>query len=1066
MIQSPTPRQQFEAQVATLIAKFNQHRAHYLSTAYNETDVRAEFIDPLFEALGWDVSNRAGHGPHEKEVIRERSEISGRSDYQFQLNGRVMFIVEAKAPHVPLDRTDVIMQAKKYAWNSKETSIAAITDFEEFRLYDATVKPDPKHPEVGLIFAAKYTDYLKPKTADELWLLSKEAVAAGSIERLLKMSSVKQRERLPVDVAFLDDLTAWREKLAKAVYKLEPEIDPADLNSVVQVFLDRLIFIRFAEDHGILQKRGLEDVARLWERSGKQRSIVNDLNALFHEVNDLLNGEIFKPHQCEKIEWDAEAALVAKIIQALYDGPYRFDVIGVELLGSIYERYLGKTIRVTATRAMVEDKPEVRKAGGVYYTPKYIVEYIVAQTVGKLIEGKTPAQIAKLKILDPACGSGSFLLGAYQTLIEYHERYYSGKAGKKAPTPALPRRGQGREQNPPPVDALYRRGELEGGQLPLIDAGEGGEYRLPLTEKAAILKNNLFGVDIDPQAVEITMMSLYIKLLEGERGAIMDRHVLPPLQANIKCGNSLIGYDIRELGQTHMSARKRGKGSTRGSTPTTALSDDDLDRIRPFDWHSKSEGFGDIMQAGGFDAVIGNPPYIRIQTLQEWAPIEVEAYKQLYRSAGSGNYDIYVVFVEKGLSLLNKNGRLGFILPHKFFNAKYGEPLRGLIAEGKHLAHVVHFGDRQIFDGATTYTCLMFLDKSGTKELQFTKVDDLEAWRGGGASIEGKVSAKNVTSTEWNFAVGAGMALFEKLSHFSLKLGDVADLFVGLQTDADDVYIVEEIRRSRGRVLCASKSTGEQHWLEDDHLKPFLKGSLNIRRYELSNVIKRLIFPYEMRDGKSVLIEASEYRRRYPLTWAYLESNKERLVARNKGNMGREWYGYVYKKNHTRFNYPKLLVPSIATGSCFAADLEGDFYFVGSGGGGGGGYGIVAKPELGLLPLYLLGLLNSHVLDFYLKQISTPFRGGFLALNRQYIEQLPIRTIDFSDPADKAKHDRMVALVQRMLDLHLRQQQAASSDATRDRLQREINVTDEQIDALVYELYGLTAEEIAIVEGR
>jgi hypothetical protein len=634
-----SPRQQFEQQVTRLVEKFNRQRAHYLSTAYNETDVRAEFIDPLFEALGWDVSNRAGYGPHDKEVIREKSEVSGRSDYQFQLNGRVMFIVEAKAPHVPLERTDVIMQAKKYAWNSKETSVAAITDFEEFRLYDATVKPDPKHPEVGLIFATKYTEYLKPKTADDLWLLSKEAVAAGSIERLLKMSSVKQRERLPVDVAFLDDLTAWREKLAKAVFKIEPEIDPADLNSVVQVFLDRLIFIRFAEDHGILAKRGLEDVARLWERSGKHRSIVNDLNALFHEVNDLLNGEIFKPHQCEKIDWDQEAALVAKIIQALYDGPYRFDVIGVELLGSIYERYLGKTIRVTATRAMVEDKPEVRKAGGVYYTPKYIVEYIVEQTVGKLIEGKSPAQIAKLKILDPACGSGSFLLGAYQKLIEYHERWYAGK--RKGSAVIARSRAAATKQSPPGSNEIASpsstarnptgtlRSDAE--QLPLLDAGEGGEYRLPLAEKAAILKNNLFGVDIDPQAVEITMMSLYIELLEGERGAIMDRRVLPPLQANIKCGNSLIGYDIRELGQTSkmphafggtVSAPEptRKKGSTRGSTPTTPITDEDLDRIKPFDWHSQREGFGDILAAGGFDAVIGNPPYVNAWELYETLP--------------------------------------------------------------------------------------------------------------------------------------------------------------------------------------------------------------------------------------------------------------------------------------------------------------------------------------------------------------------------------------------------------------------------------------------------------------
>ena len=564
MSKSITPRQHFEAQLAELVDKFNRHRDRYMSPDYNETDVRAEFIDRFFEALGWDVYNRAGLGKYERDVAREVTEVSGRFDYQFQMHGRAMFIVEAKAPHVPLERTDVIMQAKKYAWNSKESSIVAVTDFEEFRLYDATLRPDSKHPDVGLIFAHKYATYLKPKVLDDLWLLSKEAVAAGAIEQLLKMSSVKQRERIPVDQAFLDDLTDWREKLAKAVFKIEPEIELADLNSVVQVFLDRLIFIRFAEDHGILPRRELEDVARIWERSGKQRSLVNDLNMLFHEVNYLLNGEIFKFHRCEKVDWDQEAALVAKIITGLYDGPYRFDVIGVELLGSIYERYLGKTIRVTATRAVVEDKPGVRKAGGVYYTPKYIVDYIVDQTVGKLIEGKSPDRIAKLKILDPACGSGSFLLGAYQKLLDHHIQWkasHQRKRGRAAP-------GQAR--------------------LMLDDSAEY-EVKLSLEEKAAILRNNIHGVDLDQQAVEITIMSLYIKMLEGERGAIMGRGILPPLRDNIKCGNSLISHDISE-------------SNLFGET----LSSEELDRVKPFDWDSQREGFGDIMAAGGFDAVIGN----------------------------------------------------------------------------------------------------------------------------------------------------------------------------------------------------------------------------------------------------------------------------------------------------------------------------------------------------------------------------------------------------------------------------------------------------------------------------
>jgi hypothetical protein len=450
--------------------------------------------------------------------------------------------------------------------------------------------------------------------------------------------------------------------------------------------------------------------------------------------------------------------------------------------------------------------------------------------------------------------------------------------------------------------------------------------------------------------------------------------------------------------------------------------------------------------------------------LQEINPEQVGYLKQHYIAAGSGNYDIYVVFVEKGLNLLNERGRLGFILPHKFFNARYGEALRGLIATGKHLAHVVHFGDQQVFDGATTYTALMFLDRAGNDTFELVRVTKLETWRTGEPQVHGEVQAETVTAAEWNFAVGNSAALFERLSKMPIKLGGIADLFVGLQTDADDVYILEEVQRSMGRVLCKSKATGRQHWFEDEHLKPFLKGSLNIRRYFLSDVTKRLIFPYEIKNGKSVLIDAINYKQHFPLTWAYMEENSERLAARKKGQMGHDWYGYVYKKNHTRFCQPKLLVPSIATGSCFAADFEGQYFFVGSGGGGGGGYGITLLAEIDFSALYLLSVLNSKLLSVCLKSVSTPFRGGYIALNRQYIAQLPIRTINFADPADKARHDKMVQLVESMLSLH-KHKASAKTLADQELYQRQIEATDREIDALVYELYGLTPYEIATVEA-
>jgi hypothetical protein len=485
-------------------------------------------------------------------------------------------------------------------------------------------------------------------------------------------------------------------------------------------------------------------------------------------------------------------------------------------------------------------------------------------------------------------------------------------------------------------------------------------------------------------------------------------------------------------------------------------------RVNPFDWQ---RAFPQVFAEGGFDVVIGNPPYIRIQAMQEWAPTEVEFYKKKYQAASKGNYDIYVVFVEKGLSLLNRSGRLGFILPHKFFNAQYGEPLRRLISAGKHLAKVVHFGDQQVFEGATTYTCLMFLEKSGKDTFGFEKVTDLLAWRTDASGTMGEMDAAKAITAEWNFTAGEEASLVSKIEKIPLRLENIASLFVGLQTDADDVYILEEIRQEGDKVLCFSKSMEKEYWFENDHLKPFLKGSLNIRRYHLSNVTKRLVFPYELRDGKSFLIEAKEYKSRFPLTWQYLEANRPRLTRRNRGKIGSDWHGYVYKKNHTRFGLPKILVPSIATGSCFAEDFEGKYFFVGSGGGGGGGYGIVLNNSEKISPYYLLGLLNSLLASYFLKQNSTPFQGGYFALNRQYIAQLPIRPINFSDPADIDHHILMVSLVEAMLSLH-KQAAAARLPQEKERIERQIQATDRQINRLVYELYELTDEEIRMVEGE
>ncbi len=493
----------------------------------------------------------------------------------------------------------------------------------------------------------------------------------------------------------------------------------------------------------------------------------------------------------------------------------------------------------------------------------------------------------------------------------------------------------------------------------------------------------------------------------------------------------------------------------------TLFDEDTQYRINAFDWRrSFPEAFSG--EDPGFDAVIGNPPYIRIQSLKEWTPLEVEYYKHAYQAAGKGNYDIYVVFVERGLSLLNKHGQLGYILPHKFFNAQYGEPLRALLAENKSLSEIVHFGDKQIFEQATTYTCLLFLDKAGSQECRVIKVEDLLAWRNTGEAPVGKVPAERITQDEWNFVIGGSTALFDRLIKMPVKLEDVTSrIFQGIKTSADKIYIVEERAREANRVKVYSREKDAEYWLEPNLLHPLIKGG-DSRRYILTRTKRLILFPYaQQENGITALLPETRLQACYPLTWMYLNDNKAYLENREDGKMrNSRWYGYIYPKALEVMPLPKIFTPDIAAHASFSLDEAGEVFFTG---GVAGGYGVLVKPEYSRE--YILGLLNSKLLEWLIRQTATQMRGGYYSYESRFIRNLPIRTINFADPADKARHDRMVELVERMLSLHKR---LADARIPRDKtmLQQQIDVTERQINGLVYELYGLSEEEIGMVEGK
>ncbi len=1056
--------------VLDLIQRFEDNLPAYRSAQYNEAQVREEFITPFFAALGWDVYNRQGASEKYKQVVHEAAvRVGGATkapDYAFRIGGQRVFFVEAKKPAVALkDDPAPAYQLRRYAWSAK-LPLSILTDFEELAVYDCRDKPAQSDTAAtGRIFYCTYREY--PEQWEHLvGIFAPEAITQGAFDRFAETARGK-RGTAEVDAAFLAEIEGWRDVLARNIALRNPGLSARDLNYAVQQTIDRIIFLRIAEDRGIEPYQRLLDAAQ-------GDGIYPRLGELFRQADNRYNSGLFhfQPEKDREETPDTftlglkiDDKVLKGIVQNLYypASPYQFDMLPADILGQVYEQFLGRVIRLTpGGYAKVEEKPEVKKAGGVYYTPTYIVDYIVEHTVGALLEGKTPAQVkgsarvAPLRILDPACGSGTFLIQAYQYLLDWYLEQYVAEG----------------------VDAHIRTGRLAPPFIPPTGGDRGGEWRLTAEERKAILLRHLYGVDIDPQAVEVTKLSLLLKVLEGETEATLgtqlamsiaaqDR-VLPDLSRNIRCGNSLIGED-------YYTAEQLSFGFV----------DEEMRyRINAFDWE---KGFHSAMMAGGFDAVIGNPPYIRIQAMKEYAPQEVEFYKKKYVAASKGNYDIYVIFVEKGLSLLRAGGRLGYILPHKFFNAQYGEPLRRLISEGRHLEQIVHFGDQQVFASATTYTCLLFLDKTGRDEFTMIKVTDLARWREAQIKrseaaaiaagrvrespegyletpleIKAQVPTNRATPSEWNFTIGAGAGLFERLSAMPVKLGDVADIFVGLQTSADKIYILEEESPLMAGYVRVKDQEGKIWALEHQIVKPFLS-KITVATYEQSIARHWLIFPYHFQNGKAVLMSAADIARDYPNAWQYLQQNARTLKRRENGKANNaEWYGYIYRKNLTLFDSPKLIVQVISLFGRYAYDDQ-NLYF--TGGGNGPYYGIRWQtPENPHSLHYLQALLSSKLLDFYLYRISSPFRGGYWSYGKRFIEQLPIRPIDFADPADVARHDRMVGLVEQMLDLHRRLPAAKTPQAVR-LLQQQIDLTDKAIDALVYELYGLTAEEIALVGG-
>jgi len=972
--------------ISDLVTRFDEQFESYKKTVYNETQTRRDFIDPFFKALGWDIDNENGYAESYREVIHEDRVKIGKEtkapDYSFRIGGnKRLFFVEAKKPSVSIkDEMQPAYQVRRYGWSAK-LSISIITDFEEFAIYDCTRKPIPTDKaSVARIKYLTYHEYLKE--FDFIWeTFSKEHVLKGSFDKFVTGTAGK-RGTETVDKDFLITLDNWRTYLATSISLRNKQLNEDEINFVVQQTIDRIIFLRIAEG------RGVEPLGNL-KNAVKQGDYYQNLFSIFHDADEKYNSGLFdfkKDKYSRDIKIDNK--VFKNIITDLYYpvSPYEFSVLSVEILGSAYEQFLGKVIRINkGHHAVIEEKPEVRKAGGVYYTPQYVVEYIVKNTVGKLLEKNTPLEVSKIKIVDPACGSGSFLIGAFQYLLDWHRDFYTinGKPSK------------GNKSNPLTPDG-----------------------NLTTAEKKRILLNNIYGVDIDVNAVEVTKLSLLIKCMEGETEAsiasqflLFNERVLPTLDNNIKSGNSLVDIDIYRDELDFGEERKIKPFSWQKAFPevfkieVTNINPDFKRQYKTvmklaeqtdqlIDKYKMKEPEMLYEISGGFDAVIGNPPYGALLSKKE------DSYLRLNYQVANYQLDTYGLFIERGKKLLKPFGYLGFIIPSSWVASTYDNKLRRFIAEESRIETIV-ITPKQTFKEATVETCIAIL--ANTTPAKSFEVERWDLKDSQNYFVE--LNSINATNA-FIFPVYANSmsnSIIQVIKKQTNVLNDIADVIWGVK-----IY---------------------------ENGKGYPPQSSN------DSVTKKFHSSLKIRDTYRPLLGGSEVSR-YKLKWkgGFIDYGKW-LAAPRKPH----W-----------FEGERILVREITSkGIIQATYVDGDFVFSNSVDG-------IKMKTTTVNIKFVLGLLNSKLISFYHSNSSpNAFKGTFPKLLLQDLRELPIPAITNEN---RVLHNNVAQLVDQLLKLN--EEKSSEKLQTKiTQLEGKIDYCEQRINEIVYQLYDLTEEEIKIVEA-
>ncbi|MGP2655445.1 Eco57I restriction-modification methylase domain-containing protein [Malaciobacter sp. WC5094] len=976
-----------------LIKKYDENKEYYQTSQYNETQLRTDFLDPFFELLGWDIRNTNGKATNEREVLLEEGikedtySSTKKPDYTFRLFSERKFFVEAKKPSVKIESDEKsAKQVRRYGFTAK-LKISVLSNFDYLAIYDCSQKVESTDlAHNSRIKLYHYSEY-EAKFEEIKKQLSYESVYSGIFDEIWK-DIESQLERFSVDKLFLKQINDWRILLGKEIYSHKQDLTIEELNDIVQSYINSIVFLRVCED------RDLETYKTLLTYADK-----NDFNSLidkFKVSDKKYNAGLFNLDFVDEIISNNSSSFWA-IIKQLYfpESTYSFSVFASDILGSIYEIFLAEQLDIVGNEVLLIKKAE-HIDRDIVTTPTFIIQDILRKTVVKHCEDKSDEEILNSTFADIACGSGAFLLEVYQLLHDILVDYYIKND----------------------VDKL----------VPISI----NTYKLPFDIKKQILKNCIFGVDKDFNAVEAAKFGLLLKLLENEDNSSISIPALPSLDNNIHFGNSLISSNETD--------------------------DTNIDVINPFD-------FGNTK----YDVIVGNPPYMSTEDIKDFTPLEKLIFEEIYQSAYK-QYDKYFLFIEQGINLLKENGYFGYIVPSKFIKVTSGKKLRKFISDNNLLDSLISFGSNQVFNNKTTYTNILILSKKKNEKFNYVSVNKLNEWKAQKNITSNLVSNEEIKDDNWVLIPPHLKSVYDKIMSNSILLKDLVsedNIINGIQTSSNSLYIHLYSKLAKEDSTYYYIQKDKKIWkIEKELTKPYYQTTKNDTKFNTFRDVQPnsfVIYPYKFDSNDNLkLVSLDDLKANYNGLYSYFTHYKEKLVSRDISPEANDfdWYKFGRSQHLTSaICESKIIIGVLSNGYKYSIDYNSTF--VSS--GGTAGYAIIKIPSDSDYSIYYIqALLSSKYLEWFAYWYGEIFRGSFVARGTKVLNDFPIIKIDFKNTILKNLHNNITNTQKDLNILQTKIDQCNGNKRKAIPLERQFKTKKLVLDDFLKELYDLKDEDSLI----